>query len=57
MAGEADNWYRVALFASGACVISALAVLSGPKGTHRVPTRELGQHQSGSAHAMAMSRA
>ena len=27
MGGEADNWYRVAAFAVGACVISAVAVL------------------------------
>jgi hypothetical protein len=42
MAGDADNWYRVAIFAAGACVISAIAVLSGPKATHRIPTREVG---------------
>lgn len=42
MAGDADNWWRVAAFASGACVISAIAVLSGPTGTHKVPTRDLG---------------
>jgi MFS family permease len=42
MGGDADNWWRVALFAAGACAISAVAVLSGPNGTHRVPTGELG---------------
>ena len=30
MGGETDNWYKVALFAVGACVISAIAVLTGP---------------------------
>ena len=42
MAGDADNWVRVAAFASGACVISAIAVLTGPKATHLVPTRLIG---------------
>ena len=42
MGGDADNWWQVAAFAVGACVISAIAVLTGPKGTHKVPTRELG---------------
>jgi hypothetical protein len=42
MAGDADNWVRVAAFASGACIISAIAVLTGPKATHLVPTRLIG---------------
>jgi MFS family permease len=42
LAGDAGNWGRVALFAVGACAISAVAVLTGPSGTHRVPTREVG---------------
>jgi MFS family permease len=42
MAGEADNWWRVAAFASGACVISAIAVVTGPGATHRVATRLVG---------------
>lgn len=42
MNGDADNWYRVALFAIGAVVISAVAVLSGPSGTHKIATRDLG---------------
>ena len=45
MAGETDNWYRVALFACVACAISAIAVLSGPSRTHQVPTREIGERQ------------
>ncbi|KQT93569.1 MFS transporter [Marmoricola sp. Leaf446] len=42
MGGEADNWWRVAAFAVGACVISAIAVLSGPGKTHTVPTHLVG---------------
>jgi hypothetical protein len=40
--GDAANWDRVAFFAVAACIISAVAVLTGPSGTHRVPTREVG---------------
>ena len=32
MDGDADNWVKVAAFAVGACVISAIAVLTGPVG-------------------------
>ena len=42
MAGDADNWYKVALFAVVAVGISAVAVLSGPNSTHRVPTGDIG---------------
>lgn len=56
MAGETDNWYRVALFASAACVISAIAVLSGPGGTHKVPTREIGEKRPVTPRAAAMSQ-
>jgi MFS family permease len=42
LAGDAANWDRVALFTAGACLISAVAVLTGPSGTHRRPTHELG---------------
>jgi MFS family permease len=42
MGGDADNWYKVALFCVGACVVSAIAVLTGPNGTHRLRTREVG---------------
>ncbi|KQP65320.1 MFS transporter [Nocardioides sp. Leaf285] len=42
MAGEADNWWRVAAFACGACVVSGVAVLTGPRATHLVATRDLG---------------
>ena len=43
MDGEADNWPRVALFAIIAVAISGLAVFSGPGGTHRTATHELGR--------------
>ncbi|HVK28503.1 MAG TPA: MFS transporter [Nocardioides sp.] len=41
--GDAGNWYRVAAFVVAACGISAIAVLSGPSGTHQVPTAEVGR--------------
>jgi MFS family permease len=40
--GDADNWLRVALFAAGACVVSAIAVATGPRATHLIPTRLVG---------------
>ncbi|MCW2850058.1 MAG: proP 3 [Marmoricola sp.] len=57
MGGEADNWYLVALFAVGACVISAIAVLSGPNGTHQVGTSEVGRRRPAFPRTVAMSRA
>lgn len=42
MNGDAGNWYRVALFAAGAVVVSAVAVATGPNGTHKVATPDLG---------------
>ena len=42
MAGDPDNWYKVALFAVAAVTISAIAVLTGPRDTHRVATSDLG---------------
>jgi MFS family permease len=49
MAGNADNWVRVAAFAVGACVISAIAVLTGPGKTHLLPTRLVGTRTATSA--------
>ncbi|HJQ07512.1 MAG TPA: MFS transporter [Nocardioides sp.] len=43
LGGDPANWYRVALFAVAALAISAVAVLSGPSGTHRVATARLGR--------------
>ena len=42
MDGNADNWVKVAAFAVGACVISAIAVITGPSATHLIPTRKIG---------------
>jgi MFS family permease len=39
---DSGNWIRVALFTAGACVISAIAVATGPRATHRVPTGDIG---------------
>ena len=40
---DAGNWLRVALFTAAACAISAIAVATGPRATHRVPTGDLGR--------------
>jgi MFS family permease len=42
LAGDPANWYLVAAFTAGACAVSAIAVLTGPGGTHRVPTPAIG---------------
>jgi MFS family permease len=41
-----DGWSRVAIVAALACAISAIAVATGPKKTHLIPTTELGQQDS-----------
>ncbi len=46
---DADNWARVATFAAGACVISAIAVATGPRATHRLPTSDVGHREPGEA--------
>jgi MFS family permease len=43
MGGEVGNWWKVAAFAGAACLVSAVAVLTGPNGTHRIPTSEVGR--------------
>ena len=57
MAGDADNWYRVAAFAVGACVISAIAVLSGPSRTHTIPTRLVGVRPAAAADRVRVATA
>jgi MFS family permease len=47
MGGDADNWTKVALFASAACAISAIAVITGPSKTHLVPTPQIGHRSHG----------
>jgi MFS family permease len=42
LGGDPANWYLVAAFTAGACAVSAIAVLTGPGGTHRVHTSVLG---------------
>ena len=42
LGGDPANWYLVAAFTAGACAVSAIAVLTGPGGTHRVPTPAIG---------------
>ncbi|PWJ56101.1 Na+/melibiose symporter [Quadrisphaera granulorum] len=43
--GSADGWWKVALFAVAACAISSIAVLTGPRDTHLVPTAQVGQRR------------
>jgi len=53
MGGDADNWVKVAAFTAAACAISAVAVLTGPKNTHTVPTRDIGVRRSQDLRASA----
>lgn len=43
MGNDAGNWYKVAIFAVLSCAVSAVAVLTGPAGTHRQPTPDVGR--------------
>ncbi len=47
LAGDTANWVNVAVFTAGACVISAIAAITGPASTHRIPTPEVGSRTSG----------
>ena len=38
-----DGWPKVAGFAVAACIVSAIAVATGPRATHKVPTEQLGR--------------
>lgn len=42
LGGDAKNWLNVALFTAGACLVSAIAVATGPKATHLLRTRDVG---------------
>ena len=41
--GDPSKWYAVALFAVIACLISGIAVGTGPSRTHELPMEELGR--------------
>jgi MFS family permease len=41
--GDASRWYAVAGFAVVACLISGIAVATGPSRTHQLPMEELGR--------------
>lgn len=43
MGTDAGNWYKVAIFAVLSCVVSAVAVWTGPSATHRLATPEIGR--------------
>jgi MFS family permease len=49
LGGDPGNWYKVAAFTAAACALSAVAVLTGPSGTHRVPTPAVGARTDTSA--------
>ena len=40
---DSANWLRVAVFTAVACAIAAIAVGTGPRATHRVPTSDVGR--------------
>ena len=47
LAGDTANWVNVAVFTAGACAVSAIAAITGPASTHRVPTAEVGSRTTG----------
>jgi MFS family permease len=47
LGGDPANWYKVGLFTAAACLVSAVAVLTGPGRTHTVATHELGRRPTG----------
>lgn len=57
MGNDASNWHKVALFAVGACVVSAIAVLTGPSGTHRLKTADVGHGRAASNRTPALQGA
>jgi MFS family permease len=57
LAGTGDGgWPKVAIFAAVACAISAVAVATGPKKTHLVPTTELGRSAGSAPRPVAAAR-
>jgi MFS family permease len=44
--GDASKWYLVAGFAVVACIISSIAVATGPRATHTLPMEELGRSKT-----------
>ena len=56
LAGTGDSgWPRVAIFAAAACAISAIAVSTGPKKTHLIPTTELGRSEGSAPRSVGTS--
>ncbi len=53
LGGNTDNWVKVAVFFAAACVISAIAVATGPSGTHMVPTNRIGVRRARPEHVSA----
>jgi MFS family permease len=53
LGGDPGNWTKVALFFAAACAISAIAVATGPRGTHEVPTAEIGARRTPRARVAA----
>ena len=53
LGGNTDNWVKVAVFFAAACVISAIAVATGPSGTHLVPTNRIGVRRARPEHVSA----
>lgn len=53
LGGDPGNWYLVAAFTAGACAVSAVAVLTGPGGTHRLATPAVGSRTGPAAPSAA----
>jgi MFS family permease len=53
MDGDPSNWTLVAGFAVIACIVSGIAVGTGPRGTHKLPMEELGRTRSSNDSVLA----
>ena len=51
--GDASKWYLVAGFAIIACIVSGIAVATGPRATHTLPMEELGRGNSKGSSVLA----